>query len=72
MVPEPQNFDALRGEKSFSLFVVFALIGKAVATTIKFHGEFCDRAIEIQEVITTGILTSEFELIKSPVAQQTP
>src|SRR5207244_6627316 len=72
MIPETEHFDALFREKTVSLFILGALVGKAVPTAIKFHGQLRARAAEVEEVDAAGVLAAELEFIETMVTQQTP
>ena len=72
MIPKSQHLDALLREKFIPLFIAGTLIGKTVAAAVKFHREFCARAIEIQEVNAAGVLAAKFEFAETLVTQQTP
>ena len=72
MIPETQHFDALFREKTVSLFILGALVGKTVPTTIKFHSQLRAWAIEIEKVDTACVLAAELELVETIGTQQTP
>jgi hypothetical protein len=72
VIPEAEHLDSLAGEELISFFVSGPLVGKTVSTAIKLNGEFCHRAVKIEEVYVAGILTPEFEFSEAAVTQQTP
>ena len=72
MIPKTQYLDSLFREELVSFFIFGTLAWKTVPTAIQLNRELCDGAKEIEEINTAGILATEFELGKTPIAQQTP
>ncbi len=72
VIPEAQNFDAMFGQKTVSLFIFGPLVRQAMPTAVEFDSQLCDSAIEIQEADAAGVLAAEFEIVEAMVAQQTP
>jgi hypothetical protein len=68
MIPKPKHFDALMGKKFISSFIACALVWKPVATSVKFHGQFRDCAIEIQKISPARVLAAKFEFVEPTVA----
>ncbi len=72
MIPKAQHCDALFRQKTVSLFILGALVWKAMSATIELDRQLCDGAIEIQKVDAAWVLTAEFEFVEPMVTQQTP
>jgi hypothetical protein len=72
MIPKTQYLDSFFREEFVSFFIFSALIWKPVPAAVQFNRELCYGAKEIEEINTAGILAAEFELGKTPVAEQTP
>ncbi len=47
MIPKPEFFDAVGGEKSGTHFVVPPLLGEPVMRPVQFNRKFCDGTIEV-------------------------
>src|SRR2546427_4189419 len=72
MIPEAQHLDSLFREKAVSLFILGALVGKAVTAAIELDPELRDGAVRIEEVDAAGVLASKLEFIEAPSAKQAP
>ena len=72
MIPIPQLFDPLRGEKLFSRLVSDPLLRKAVLESIQFNREACNGAVEIEEIFSQRMLAAEFESSEPPGMQRSP
>ena len=72
MIPKSQLLDALYGQKLFPLFIMHTLLRHAVLKAIKFNGQFCQRAVNIQEVFVGRMLPTELESGKTARPQCPP
>jgi hypothetical protein len=72
VIPEAEFFDALRLQKFGSILVTLYVFRQTVLKTVKFHGQLCRRAIEIEIVFAGEMLAAEFEPRKSPGFQSKP
>ena len=72
MIPESQLFDALVSEKLRSRLVVLKLLRQAVLEAVEFHRKPRQRAVEVQDVISSGMLTAEFETGEAAGLQSAP
>jgi hypothetical protein len=71
-VPKPQCFDAARLQKQFALGVVLLPVRKTMLAPVQFNVQGRFLAKEIQIVSAHGMLTAEFVIIETAVAQPTP
>ena len=72
MIPKAHDPDALATEKGRSNRIIMLLFRKSVTAPINLHRELHLRAIEVENVVTDGLLSSEFEAAELLPPKQTP
>jgi hypothetical protein len=72
VIPKAAHLDAAFRKKLISFVIFGPLVWKTVPAAVQFNREFCDRAVEIEEVDAARILSAEFEFVETVVTQQTP
>ena len=72
VIPKAAHLDAAFRKKLISFVIFGPLVWKTMPAAVQFNREFCDRAVEIEEVDAARILSAEFEFVETVVTQQTP
>ena len=72
MIPEPQRFNILLRDKSFTNFITMNPFGQTVLKAVKLDSQLSIGAIEIQNVSTNRVLLTEFKTSEAPSAQRPP
>jgi hypothetical protein len=72
MIPEPECFNILLRQKSFTNFIMVNSLGQTVLKAVKFNGQLRIGAKEIQNMSANGVLPAKFETGELSSAQRAP